>query len=113
MRFRRRTRVAVAELSPEERERWRAYDAETRNVVAPEGTNPYSCPCCGHLTLPARGRYDLCGECDWEDDGQDDHDSHVARVLGPNGGESLDDARRRYVEQGGSLLPHHSPLTPE
>jgi len=30
------------------------------------------CPCCGHLTLRERGGFELCPECDWEDDGQDD-----------------------------------------
>lgn len=113
MRFRRRTRVASMKVSSEQADRWRRSDAELRKVLAPEGEGPYSCPCCGHLTLPARGRYELCGECNWEDDGQDDHDSHVARLLGPNGGESLEDARRRYGEEGGSPLPHHPPAAPE
>lgn len=113
MRFRRRTRVALVDLSPEVREQWRRYHAEPPNVATPEGPGPHSCPCCGHLTLPARGKYELCGECNWEDEGQDDHDSHVARLLGPNGGESLDDARQRYGERGGSPLPHHAPAAPQ
>jgi len=29
---------------------------------------PYSCPCCGYLTLPERGAYDICPVCFWEDD---------------------------------------------
>ena len=34
-----------------------------------------TCPCCGSLTLPAGGQYELCPVCFWEDDGQDDHDA--------------------------------------
>ena len=26
-----------------------------------------ACPCCGYRTLPARGGYDLCPVCSWED----------------------------------------------
>lgn len=29
---------------------------------------PYHCPCCGYLTLPERGGYDICPVCFWEDD---------------------------------------------
>jgi hypothetical protein len=29
---------------------------------------PHPCPCCGHRTLPARGDYDLCPVCRWEDE---------------------------------------------
>ncbi|MEX2975904.1 CPCC family cysteine-rich protein [Serratia fonticola] len=28
------------------------------------------CPCCGYLTLPSRGDYDVCSVCYWEDDGK-------------------------------------------
>lgn len=28
------------------------------------------CPCCGYLTLPERGQYDICPVCLWEDDGR-------------------------------------------
>ncbi|MGM9681297.1 MAG: CPCC family cysteine-rich protein [Eubacteriales bacterium] len=28
----------------------------------------YICPCCGRRTLPARGRFDICPVCYWEDD---------------------------------------------
>jgi hypothetical protein len=28
------------------------------------------CPCCGYLTLPRRGEYDVCPVCLWEDDGK-------------------------------------------
>lgn len=83
-----------------------------RNVIAHAGGGPYTCPCCGHLTLPERGSYDLCPECDWEDDGQDDHDSRVVRLDGPNGPRSLDQARIEYIETGGDRLRHHMPGEP-
>lgn len=82
-----------------------------RNVSAPLGSGPYTCPCCGHLTLAERGGYDICPECDWEDDGQDDHDSEIVRG-GPNGRESLDDARQRYRISGRTPGQHRPPGPP-
>ena len=29
---------------------------------------PNACPCCGYATLDARGEYDICAICWWEDD---------------------------------------------
>ncbi|WP_240918015.1 CPCC family cysteine-rich protein [Phycicoccus sp. HDW14] len=69
---------------------------------------PYSCPCCGHVTLAERGGYEICDECGWEDDGQDDHDAEVVRG-GPNGRESLASARAAYIGEGGTPLPHRRP----
>jgi hypothetical protein len=85
-----------------------AFDAGLTHVHADTAGGPYTCPCCGHRTLPTRGNYDLCPNCDWEDDGQDDHDSHLIR-LGPNGGLSLDAAREVYRRTRGEPLPHTSP----
>ena len=93
-----------------------ARDAEDRrfgNVTAPARDTPYTCPCCGHPTLPERGAYDWCDECGWEDDGQDDHDSHVPRRHGPNGGISLDEARARYLASGRSRGHHVMPSPPK
>ena len=90
---------------------WFATYSTLRNVYAPASEGPYSCPCCGHVTLAERGGYEICDECGWEDDGQDDHDADVAR-NGPNGGMSLEDARAAYVEEGGILLPHLPPAEP-
>jgi hypothetical protein len=56
--------------------------------------------------LDARGDYEICGECGWEDDGQDDHDSAVVRG-GPNGSLSLDAARVEYEARGGIRGAHH------
>jgi hypothetical protein len=95
----------------EQRRRWFSAYTSQKNVFAPERAEPYSCPCCGHRALDERGAYEICGRCGWEDDGQDDHDSHVARG-GPNGRLSLDDARRRYTEEGGTLQPHTPPTPP-
>lgn len=87
-----------------------AYTSQ-RNVFAPADGGPYSCPCCGHVTLGERGVYEICDECGWEDDGQDDHDSHVVRG-GPNGRLSLDEARRLYEADGGRRQPHSPPSRP-
>jgi Cysteine-rich CPCC len=82
-----------------------------RNVFAPAGESPYTCPCCGHATLTERGAYEICSECGWEDDGQDEHDSAVVRG-GPNGPVSLDQARRQYIARGGTRRLHHPPNQP-
>lgn len=87
-----------------------AYTAQ-RNVLAPAGGAPYSCPCCGHATLSERGGYEICRECGWEDDGQDDHDSAAVRG-GPNGSVSLDAARAAYVAGGGTRRVHRPPADP-
>lgn len=89
-----------------------AVRATLRNVYAPEAGGPYTCPCCGRLTLPSRGNYDLCSECGWEDDGQDDHDSGLVR-FGPNGGLSLDVARAQYKAKGRGLKQHFPPAAPQ
>jgi hypothetical protein len=56
-----------------------------------------ACPCCRHRTLEARGAFEICAECGWEDDGQDDHNADVVRG-GPNGRLSLTQARLDYAE---------------
>lgn len=82
-----------------------------RNVFAAPGPELYTCPCCGHRTLPERGAYEICGECGWEDDGQDDHDSAVIRG-GPNGPLSLDAARAAYERRGRTRRIHVPPSAP-
>jgi len=95
------------------RQRLAWFDAYTsrRSVLAPAGDAPYSCPCCGHATLSERGGHEICEDCGWEDDGQDDHDSAVVRG-GPNGGLSLDAARAEFVAHGGIRQVHRPPSDP-
>ncbi len=58
-----------------------------------------ACPCCGYMTLPERGHYDICDVCGWEDDGQDNDDAD--RVWGgPNSDLSLSKARANFVIHG-------------
>src|SRR5712671_3874409 len=73
------------------RKAWFDFYSLQGNVFAPPSGEKYTCPCCGHTTLDERGAYEICSECGWEDDGQDDHDSDVVRG-GPNGSLSLDAA---------------------
>jgi hypothetical protein len=47
------------------------------------GYGMIACPCCGRATLTARGTYQICPVCFWEDDGQDTADADVMRG-GPN-----------------------------
>ncbi|WP_239486910.1 CPCC family cysteine-rich protein [Streptomyces durocortorensis] len=56
------------------------------------------CPCCFEETLEERANFEICPECGWEDDGQDDADAHVVRG-GPNGRQSLTQARLEYQEE--------------
>lgn len=98
------------QVTAQRRQLFEAYTSQ-RNVFAVGSSARYSCPCCGHATLPERGGYDICGECGWEDDGQDDHDAHVVRG-GPNGSLSLDAARAAYVRLGGTPQPHQPPSEP-
>ncbi|MFF0739194.1 CPCC family cysteine-rich protein [Streptomyces sp. NPDC004111] len=64
-----------------------ASDDPARALVA--------CPCCYQRTLEERGHFEICAECGWEDDGQDDADADVVRG-GPNGALSLTQARLEY-----------------
>lgn len=88
-----------------------SYTAQ-RSVSARRDSGPYTCPCCGHLALAERGGYEICGECGWEDDGQDDHDADVVRG-GPNGRLSLTQARLAYVSGGGWTEKHAPPSQPQ
>jgi hypothetical protein len=90
---------------------WFEFYTGQRNVSAPPRAEPYTCPCCGHPTLPERGGYDICTECGWEDDGQDEHDRGVVRG-GPNGGLSLEAARSAYEAAGGKRGTHVAPSEP-
>jgi hypothetical protein len=96
----------------ERRTAWFHGYMATRNVFAPPDAGPYTCPCCGYPTLDERGVYDICAECGWEDDGQDDHDSAVVRG-GPNGPISLDAARAEYERCGGVRGRHAAPSDPQ
>jgi hypothetical protein len=58
--------------------------------------------------LTERGGYEICRECGWEDDGQDEDDSAVVRG-GPNGRLSIDQARAKYVAGGGVREPYAPP----
>nr|WP_176711245.1 CPCC family cysteine-rich protein [Streptomyces sp. Ncost-T6T-1] len=57
-----------------------------------------TCPCCFQRTLEERANFEICPECGWEDDGQDDIDAHIVRG-GPNGSLSLTQARLDYLEE--------------
>src|SRR5437763_14521648 len=71
------------------------------NVSLPAGNGPHACPCCGYLTLDARGEHEICPVCFWQDDGQDGHDATVVRG-GPNYDLSLTQARANFTAFGAS-----------
>jgi hypothetical protein len=68
---------------------------DPRTVPPPADLVP--CPCCHHPTLRERANFEICAECGWEDDGQDDDDAHVVRG-GPNGRLTLAQARLDYLK---------------
>lgn len=56
-----------------------------------------TCPCCGYPTIGAKGNYEICMLCMWEDDGQDDEDAD--KILGgPNHDYSLSEARTNFYK---------------
>jgi hypothetical protein len=68
-----------------------AVEGEAETLVA--------CPCCGRRSLGARGFYEICAICWWEDDGQDNVDASKV-IGGPNGALSLTAARANYLRHG-------------
>lgn len=54
-----------------------------------------SCPCCKHKSLRARGQYEICPVCLWEDTGAND----VAQYSAPNK-MTLGEARANFVKFG-------------
>lgn len=55
----------------------------------------FICPCCNYPTLTERNSYDICGLCDWEDDGQDDEDADKV-YGGPNSDYSVTESRNNF-----------------
>lgn len=55
----------------------------------------FLCPCCHFPTLSERGAFDICFLCNWEDDGQDNHNADLV-LGGPNQSYSLTEARHNF-----------------
>lgn len=69
------------------------------------------CPCCDYVTLPERGRYNICPVCFWEDDGLDIDELDFG--SGANHGLSLREARANFAEFGACELIMVSKVLPE
>lgn len=66
--------------------------------------NYFLCPCCCFPTLTERRGYEICFLCNWEDDGQDNHNAD--KILGgPNGDYSLTEARSNFGKYFTSYRP--------
>lgn len=70
-----------------------------RNLFAPVEREPPKvvCPCCGYVTLNARGRWEICAVCFWEDGMDYDNDDDPS---GCNHGITLNQGRANYKEFG-------------
>jgi hypothetical protein len=81
---------------------WLKYYAEAlKSAAAPKKFVKvgrfFCCPCCYLPTLKSRQDFNICILCDWEDDGQDDHNAD--KVLGgPNRDYSLTEARQNFQQ---------------
>ncbi len=64
----------------------------------------FLCPCCQFPTLSQRKDFDICPLCDWEDDGQDDHNANIV-LGGPNQSYSLTEARENFQKYLTSYRP--------
>ncbi|MFN7919242.1 MAG: CPCC family cysteine-rich protein [Bryobacteraceae bacterium] len=63
----------------------------------------FPCHCCGFLTLsePGFGTFEICAVCFWEDDPVQNEDPSFA---GGANRESLNEARRNYIDHGAAEL---------
>jgi hypothetical protein len=79
--------------SRRELDAWRARSWEDRSIAISTDAILHPCPCCGLRTLmdPERGSYDVCGVCDWEDDGVQFGDPDYGGGANEN---SLNECRR-------------------
>jgi hypothetical protein len=67
----------------------------------------FLCPCCYFPTLTERQGFEICPLCNWEDDGQDNHNAD--KVLGgPNQSYSLTEARHNFKKYFTSYRPSDS-----
>lgn len=64
-------------------------------IIEGESPKKYRCPCCGKETLSVRGEYEICFNCWWEDDGNEDEEQY----SGPNH-MTLKEGRRNYSIYG-------------
>ncbi len=81
-----------------DRRHWFQAERDRRQkAAAVDGAARTACPCCGYPTLPEHGAFELCVLCDRENDFQDDADADAV-LGGPNGDESLTEARIRFEQ---------------
>ena len=74
------------------------------NALTQDGMEPYDptprfqCPCCDHVTLAEKDRWEICSVCFWEDDGVDVDSPDCC--SGANHGLTLRQARQNFAEFG-------------
>ena len=68
------------------------------NYLKTTRLDKFTCPSCGFPTLDERSGYEICAVCNWEDDGQDDHNADEV-LGGPNYELSLTASRLKIGEE--------------
>lgn len=90
------------------------FDFYTKEIDSSPNTgykkfgNYFLCPCCHFPTLTERQSFEICMLCNWEDDGQDDHNAD--KILGgPNKDYSLSEARQNFIKYFTQYRPSDTP----
>ena len=68
------------------------------NYLKTAQLDKFTCPSCGFPTLNEKSGYEICAVCNWEDDGQDDHNEDEI-LGGPNYELSLTAGRLKIGEE--------------
>src|SRR6185436_20419245 len=100
--------MATQENHQKRNERWFDFYVDQFTSVPTTGLKKlddyFLCPCCHFPTLNERAGFDICFLCNWEDDGQDDHNANLV-LGGPNQDYSLAEARQNFSHYLTSYRP--------
>lgn len=76
----------------------------SQKIVYKKFENYFLCPCCHFPTLTERQGFEICPLCNWEDEGQDDHNADKV-FGGANRDYSLTEARQNFINYLTSYRP--------
>ena len=100
--------MTTQESNEEVNKRWFGFYVEQLASVPKIGFKKvddyFLCPCCHFPTLTERACFNICFLCNWEDDGQDNHNAELV-LGGPNQSYSLTEARQNFSHYLTSYRP--------